>query len=180
MGMSQRGNTQYENAIGFGPLSVAVGSYAMSKIGHRGHLIKEITNMANIRVNLESVSVTDGQGISEGDFELRVQVQEGNNNVVWPGLNTWAKVDKGGAAKTINETVGTYTVSSGTLSKRYLLAVGEEDGGVNGKDDEGQDTLTFDLTPTMAPSTKSATIKLKRPNGKEQGTVKVTMTAQRI
>jgi hypothetical protein len=38
--------------------------------------------MANIRVDLESVQVTEGQGIGEGDFELRIQVQEGTNNMV--------------------------------------------------------------------------------------------------
>jgi hypothetical protein len=32
--------------------------------------------------------------------------------------------------------------------------------------------------PTMAPSTKSATISLKRPNMSYQGKVKVIMTAQ--
>ena len=42
----------------------------------------------------------------------------------------------------------------------------------------GQSTLTFDLIPTMAPSTKSATISLKRPNMSYQGKVKVPMTAQ--
>jgi len=40
--------------------------------------------------------------------------------------------------------------------------------------------VTFDLTGTMAPATKSATIDLKRPNMNELGKVKVTMTAQRV
>lgn len=35
--------------------------------------------MAKIRVDLESVQVTKGQGIGEGDFELRIQVKEGSN-----------------------------------------------------------------------------------------------------
>ena len=57
--------------------------------------------MARIRVDLESVQVTEGQGISEGDFELRIQVREGSNNIVWPSLNGSTKVDKGGAAQSI-------------------------------------------------------------------------------
>ena len=40
--------------------------------------------MSKIRVDLESVQVTEGEGIGEGDFELRIQVQEGTNHMVWP------------------------------------------------------------------------------------------------
>ena len=136
--------------------------------------------MAKIRVDLESVQVTEGQGITEGDFELRVQVQEGANNMVWPSLNSSAKVDKNGAPYTINREVATYTIPSGTLSKKFTMDVTEIDKGMLGQDDYGQGTLTFDLTPTMAPSTKSATISLKRPNMSYQGKVKVTLTAQRV
>ena len=135
--------------------------------------------MVTNRVVLESAQVTDGQGIGEGDFELRIQVSEGNNSFVWPALNSSAKVDKNGAPYTINREVGSYTVTSGTLSKKYTIDVTEVDKGTLGKDDYGQGTLTFDLTPTMAPSTKSVTIDLKRPDMKYQGKVKVTMSAQR-
>ena len=55
----------------------------------------------------------------------------------------------------------------------------EVDKGTLGQGDYGQSTLTFDLMPTMAPSTKSATISLKRPNMNYQGKVKVTMSAER-
>lgn len=134
--------------------------------------------MANIRVDLESVQVTEGQGAGEGDFELRVQAAEGNNVVIWPSLNGSTKVDKGGAAQSINREVATYAVTSGTLSKRYTIDVTEVDKGTLGQDDQGQGTLTFDLTPTMAPSAKSTTISLKRPNMSFLGKVKVTMTAQ--
>jgi len=134
--------------------------------------------MSKIRVDLESVQVTEGEGIGEGDFELRIQVQEGTNHMVWPSLNSSARIDKGGAAYTINREIGTYTVSSGTLSKKFDIDVTEVDKGTLGQDDYGQSTLTFDLMPTMAPSTKSATISLKRPNMSYQGKVKVIMTAQ--
>ena len=73
--------------------------------------------MSNIRVDLESVQVIDGQGVAEGDFELRIQVQEGNNQVVWPALNSSAKVDKGGDPFTINRQVATYSVNGGTLKQ---------------------------------------------------------------
>ena len=63
--------------------------------------------MSNVRVDLESIQVTDGQGVGEGDFELRVQVQEGTNQLVWPALNSSAKVDKKGAPYTINRAVAT-------------------------------------------------------------------------
>jgi hypothetical protein len=58
------------------------------------------------------------------------------------------------------------------------MDVTEVDKGTLGQDDYGQGTVTFDLTPTMAPSTKSVTISLKRPTMKFQGKVKVTLTAQ--
>ena len=51
--------------------------------------------MSKIRVDLESVQVTEGEGIGEGDFELRIQVQEGTNHMVWPSLNSSARIDKG-------------------------------------------------------------------------------------
>jgi hypothetical protein len=74
--------------------------------------------MSKIRVDLESVQVTEGEGIGEGDFELRIQVQEGTNHMVWPSLNSSARIDKGGAAYTINREIGTYSVSSGTTPRR--------------------------------------------------------------
>lgn len=134
--------------------------------------------MSNIRVDLESVQVTEGQGVSEGDFELRIQVQEGSNSITWPTLNGSTRVDNNGPAVTINRAVATYTVNSGTLTKRFTIDVTEVDKGLNGQDDTGQGTLEFDLTPNMAPSTKSVTISLKRPAGGYQGKVKVTMSAQ--
>ena len=72
----------------------------------------------------------------------------------------------------------TYTVASGTLSKKFTIDVTEVDKGTLGQDDQGQSTLTFDLTPTMTPSTKSAIISLKRPDMSYQGKVKVNLTAQ--
>lgn len=137
--------------------------------------------MAKIRVDLESVQVIDGQGVGEGDFELRIQVQEGPHHVVWPALNSSAKVDKGGDPFTINRKVATYTVNGGTLSKRFTVDVTEVDKGTLGQDDYGQATFNFDLTSDMAPITKNATINLKRPNMKKRnGKVKVVMSAQRV
>jgi hypothetical protein len=137
--------------------------------------------MSTIGVDLESVQVVDGQGAAEGDFELRLQVQEGSNQVVWPSLNSYAKIEKNGPAHTINRRVATYPVNSGKLSKRLTIDVTEVDGGTLGRDDIGQGTVTFDLTPDMAPQTRSATISLKRPNmTKYDGKVKVTISAQRV
>jgi len=134
--------------------------------------------MSKIRVDLESVQVTDGQGIGEGKFELRIQVQEGSHQVVWPGLNTSAPVDNNGAVYSINREVATYTVDSGTLSKRFTLDVTEVDKGTLGQDDTGQGVIQFDLTPGMAPKTQSAVINLYRPKMSKNGAVKVLMSAQ--
>ena len=135
--------------------------------------------MSNIRVDLESIQVTDGQGVAEGDLELRVQVQEGSHQLVWPALNSSAKVDKKGLPYTINREVATYAVNSGTLSKRFTVDVTEVDKGTLGQDDYGQAVVQFDLTPGMAPKTQTATIGFKRPSMKNNnGTVKVKLSAQ--
>lgn len=133
--------------------------------------------MASIRVDLESVQVTEGQGVSEGDFELRIHVQEGTNSAFWPSLNGWTRVDKGGPPLTINEAVATYAIRS-TVTKRFTIDVTEVDKGLNGQDDIGQGTVEFELSPGMAPLTKGVTISLKRPSGGYKGKVKVVMSAQ--
>jgi hypothetical protein len=40
--------------------------------------------MTTVYVALDSVKVTEGQGIGEGNFELNIKVQEGSNIVHWP------------------------------------------------------------------------------------------------
>jgi len=134
--------------------------------------------MSNIRVDLESVQVTDGQGVGEGDFELRLQVQEGSHQIVWPSLNSSARVDQNGSPYNINREVATYAVDSGSLTKRFTVDVTEVDKGTLGQDDYGSGTIQFELTPGMAPKTQTATITLKRPKMKTNGAVKVTMSAQ--
>ncbi|HEY3457011.1 MAG TPA: hypothetical protein VGK64_20700 [Bryobacteraceae bacterium] len=135
--------------------------------------------MSDIRVDLDSVQVVEGQGLSEDDFELRVQVQEGSHNLVWPSLNGWIKLDKNGPPMSVNQEIAVYPVSTGKLSKRYNIELTEVDGGLNGQNDIGEGAVTIDLTPDMAPAVVSTTIPLKRPNGKFQGKVKVTLAAQR-
>lgn len=136
--------------------------------------------MSNIRVDLESVQVVEGQGVLEKDFELRVQVQEGAHNVVWPSANGWVKVDKDGPATTINEAIAVYPVATGKLSKRFDVDLIEIDGGTLGANDVGQGAVTIEMTPDMAPAVVSTTIPLKRPNMKYEGKVKVTLAAQRV
>lgn len=136
--------------------------------------------MSNIRVDLDSVQVVEGQGVSEGDFELRVQVKEGAHNLVWPSLNGGVKVDKDGPPMSIGQPIATYPVTTGKLTKRYYIELTEVDGGLNGQNDLGERAVTIDLTPDMAPAVVSTTIPLKRPNGKFQGKVKVTLAGQRI
>ena len=137
--------------------------------------------MACIRVQLKSVEVVEGQGIGEGNLELNLKVQEGNNKVYWPDpYPAYRVVDQGGAVYGIGKTVATYEVTTGTLSKLYSIDAFEIDKGMLGQDDLGHGDVTFALTPTMAPATKSVTITLKRPNMNTQGKVKVTLVAQQV
>jgi hypothetical protein len=135
--------------------------------------------MSKIRVDLQSVKVTEGQGVGEGDFELRVTVAEGKNTQVWPSANGSVKVEKG-VVRNINEPVATYNVESGTLSKLFTVDVTEVDKGTLGQDDEGGGTVTLEMTPTMAPLSRTVTIPLKRPDMKFLGKVNVTLSAQRV
>jgi hypothetical protein len=164
--------------LAFDSIVVAVGSHALENLPPNTR--EEVINMSRIRVSLESVQVTEGQGIGEGDFELRVQVTEGSHIMDWPSATGSVKVDKGGAPHAVNGgEVATYTVTSGTLSKRFMITVTEVDKGTLGQDDVGSGALNFDLESDMAPSTKPLTISLKRPGMGFEGKVKVTMTAQR-
>jgi hypothetical protein len=138
--------------------------------------------MAKIRINLETVQATDGQGIGEGNFELNIRASDGKNTVHWPApYPEYSVVDQGGGIKTIEDgTVGTYELESGTLSKSVSLYVREFDKGTLGGADEGSGNVTFELTPSMAATRKSATIPLKPRNMKANGAVKVTLLAQRV
>jgi hypothetical protein len=138
--------------------------------------------MATVHVDLDTVKVLDGQGIGEGNFELNIKAQEGGNVVHWPDPYPASnKVDQGGGVKSIGKRVAAYDIDNGTLSKKFTITVREIDKGTLGQDDEGVGWVTFDLTGTMAPDTRSVTIPLKRPNMKsELGKVKVTLTAQRV
>jgi hypothetical protein len=137
--------------------------------------------MATVHVDLDSIKVIEGQGIGEGNLELNIKAQEGSNVAHWPDpYPSSNKVDQGGGLKSIGKRVATYNIDNGTLSKKFTITVREIDKGTLGQDDEGVGWVTFDLTGTMAPATKSATIDLKRPNMNELGKVKVTMTAQRV
>ena len=135
-------------------------------------------NNNKIRLTLDKVSVVEGQGVSEGDFELRIQAVEGSHNVVWPSLNGWTRVDKDGTPFSIDEDIATYTISSDSLTKSINLNATEVDGGFNGGDDTGSGSVTITMKPGMAPVTKSATITLDKPNGSKNGKIKVTVKAQ--
>ena len=136
--------------------------------------------MSQIRVKLEDAAVTEGQGIGEGKLELRIQAGDGTHTVVWPALNSSVPLVVGAPPYPIGWEVGRYTVTAGTLSKKFDLAVTEEDGGTLGANDLGSGSITFDLTPDMAPSDKSATINLYQPHMKKSlGQVRIRMAAQR-
>ena len=136
--------------------------------------------MATIKVNLDSVQVTEGQGVGEGDFELRIQAGDGLKTAIWPSLNGSTKVDNNGPAQTIDKEINRYQIASGTVTKTYNIDVTEVDGGTLGKDDTGHGTQSFDLTPGMASTSKSVTISLKRPKMSYLGKVKVTLKAVQI
>src|SRR5207245_2647889 len=101
---------------------------------------------SSFQVNLDTVQVKDGQGASEGDFELRLEVRdEENHSFIWPAAHSSSKVDNNAPALAIKREVGVYEVSSGTVTKRFDIDATEVDKGLNGQDDYGSGYVTFDL-----------------------------------
>jgi hypothetical protein len=141
--------------------------------------------MSNVRVTLDSVEVTDGQGVGEGNFDLRIQVLEsiplqGNlTKVIWPSLNTTEEVNNNGTIRPINQVVDTYPIGSRKVTKNFLILVEEEDTGTLGQDEFGQASLAFELTPNMCRTTRPALITLRN-NGGNEGQVRVTLAAQSV
>jgi hypothetical protein len=141
--------------------------------------------MSVIRVELDCVQVTEGAGIGEGDFELRIHVLEkvtgvGNvPRVIWPSIDSTMKVNNNGTVKRIDQEVKRYTVNSGSLSKTFLIIVEEEDTGTLGQDEVGQNSVTFELTPNMSKTTEPATITLRN-QGNNEGQVKVNLVAEQL
>jgi hypothetical protein len=134
--------------------------------------------MSRICVSASSIQVLEGQGIGEGDFEIRLNVNDGNHSLNWPSFEGYEKVDNGGAIKGIeNGEIAYYTITSGTLSKMFQVKVTEVDSGLNA-DDIGLSNITFDLKPNMTAMTKHADIQLNRINSKEKGKVRVTLKAE--
>ena len=130
-----------------------------------------------ICVSALEVKVIEGQGIGEGDLEIRLNVSEGNHSMTWPSFTGSEKVDNGGSPVSIeNGEVGYYPVSSGTLSKMFTINLTEVDSGFNA-DDTGLGYITFSLTPNMAATTKYADIKLNRKSSSEKGKVRVILKA---
>jgi hypothetical protein len=135
--------------------------------------------MSNIRVNLKSVTVVDGQGIGEGDLELRLSVSDGSKTVFWPSPNTSAKVENEGT-EIIDLPVSSYVVNSGTLAKTFTIRATEVDKGLPGQDDYGTGFAFFIMSPTMSTATFPSLIPLKRPDAGANGLLQVTLEAERV
>jgi hypothetical protein len=141
--------------------------------------------MSNVRVTLDCVQVTDGQGVGEGNLELRIQVLESIPlqgslaKVIWPSLNTTEEVNNNGTIRRINQVVDTYPIGSTGVTKNFRILVDEEDTGTLGQDEFGQALVAFELTPDMCRTTRSALITLRN-NGGNEGQVRVTLAAQSV
>lgn len=135
--------------------------------------------MSRIRVSATEVKVLEGQGIGEGDFELSLNVIEGAHSWNWPSFGGSVKVDNGGAPMSLgNGIIAYYTVSAGTLSKKFKVNVREDDTKLNA-DDIGSGDVDFIFEPNMRATNKSVDIELNRTfTGGEKGKVRVTLTAQ--
>ena len=131
---------------------------------------------STIETRLATVKVTEGQGASEGAFELQLEVKDDSGkSITWPAQGSSAKIDNNGSTYTIDEQLSLFAIG-GPVSKKYSLHAIEVDKGFNGQNDEGDGSTTFDLTPDMSLSAKSVTIPLKT-GSREHGQIQVGLTA---
>lgn len=129
---------------------------------------------STIETRLANVKVTKGQGVSEGAFELRLEVKdESGKSTTWPAEGSTAKINNNGTTFTIDEQLSLFSIS-GPVSKTYTVNATEVDGGLNGKDDFGSNSITLDLTPDMKLIPKSVLVNLA---GGKQGQIQVGLTA---
>jgi hypothetical protein len=138
--------------------------------------------MSKFKVELNKIECVDGQGAGEGNLEVRLKISEGAHSVTWPSATGTQKIDNGGSPTAgIDWLIGTYTVDSGTITKSFDIALTEEDSGTLGADDHGSGTISFDLSSSMSPAYKSATMDLFRDHmNKTDGKVKVTLKAYKV
>lgn len=139
---------------------------------------------SNVKVTLDCIRVSDGQGVGEGNFEMRVQILESLfgagflSKTIWPSLNGTTSVNNNGTTLTINREVDTYSVNS-VLWKTFLIIATEEDTGTLGQDEVGQASLAFDLREGMSKYSKNAVINLNN-RGRNEGQVVITMSAMAV
>lgn len=137
--------------------------------------------MANIEIRLEKVGVTQGQGIGEGAFELRLTLRSGNNMVNWPNATSNASVPVGAQVQVTNQQVEVVAVAPGQiLSRAVTIEVLEIDKGLNGEDDFGSGSIDFELREGMPSTLKSVRIGLRRPKMNVKGEVEVFVRAQQL
>jgi len=131
-----------------------------------------VSGMNKIKTKLATVQVSKGQGVGEGDFELRLEEKDDSHSIIWPAPNSSAKTNNNGPAFTFDEEVATYTVN-GPVTKQYTILATEVDRGLNGLDDYGTGAGNIDLTPNMSSTTKWAVIDLSRHRGGDNGQIKI-------
>jgi hypothetical protein len=137
--------------------------------------------MSKVKVSFETVEVDDGQGVLEGDFELRIKFSDGTLEHTWPSSTGTIKVDRGGAVLSPREEIATYEIAPGkTLSKSFTINVEEVDAGPFDQDDVGTGKLTFNLSAGMMSTSKSSVIPLNRLEGKDKGRVIVKLVAEQV
>lgn len=148
-------------------------------------VIKDNHIFKNVDYTLESVKVTNGEGIGEGAFELRIEVLEvGQSNeliskAIWPGDRSTKQVKKDGTPMPINRPIGTYPAGpeGWNVWKTFVIKVTEEDTGTLGQDEFGSGQVRFDFSEAVCKTTESAKIPLSVGN-KTRGEVQVNILAQ--
>ena len=130
-------------------------------------------------VSLYQAKVTQGQGITEGDLELKFKGEADNGGVI-SATGTYT-MPVGAAYRLIGEHLKTVSVTNTTKTIQVWTEVTEVDnGGLNGTNDVGEGSGSMILDCNGSNVSKELTVDLYKNNGTggQNGQVKVKILAE--
>lgn len=164
-------------AGGCGP---ELGDEGMDAVGEAG---QPLAGYCYFKVKVTGVRATDGQGVFEGNLEVRLTATAASDSAVLPGptLSPYSlNPDPDAPWQALDADITTVAVAVGsTKSVPVDVSVLEEDSGTLGKDDYGSRTATFSLACDGTARVLTPDVSLYREEmGSYNGIVEVRLRAE--
>lgn len=163
---------------GCGPEAEVEGVEATAELGASE---QELTS-CTYRLALTGVRAIDGQGVFEGDMEVRVTATQGAGSVIAPGPSTYFSLNPDPQApwNGLNYEINRVSVS-GSRTVTVDIDVLELDSGTLGADDYGSKSVSLTLTCGDSAQVVTPDISLFRDNmGSYDGKVEVRVRAEQL